>query len=59
MPRQNGRPAPAGLIPLFEGTTHQNVGAGLLAKAVFQSMHSVTDTPHSRASPLSPFLHFK
>ncbi|RAH02860.1 hypothetical protein DJ480_10180 [Pseudomonas sp. Leaf98] len=29
-----------------------NVGAGLLANAVDQSTSSVTDTPHSRASPL-------
>ena len=29
-----------------------NVGAGLLAKAVYQSMYLVTDTPPSRASPL-------
>ncbi|HCS46625.1 MAG TPA: hypothetical protein DIW52_28130 [Pseudomonas sp.] len=28
------------------------VGAGLLANAVCQSASSVTDTPHSRASPL-------
>ena len=32
--------------------TFKNVGAGLLANAVFQLMHWVTDTPHSRASPL-------
>ncbi|WP_218176079.1 hypothetical protein, partial [Pseudomonas sp. IPO3779] len=30
----------------------KNVGAGLLANAVFQLMHSVTGTPPSRASPL-------
>ncbi|TFY84925.1 hypothetical protein DYL59_27290 [Pseudomonas kairouanensis] len=32
-----------------------NVGAGLLAKAVGQSTHSVTDPVHSRASPLPHF----
>ncbi|CAI8814262.1 hypothetical protein EMIT093MI4_10703 [Pseudomonas sp. IT-93MI4] len=30
----------------------KNVGAGLLAKVVFQSTFTVTDTPLSRASPL-------
>ncbi|RTY02777.1 hypothetical protein EJ576_05585 [Pseudomonas sp. C 49-2] len=34
--------------------TKPNVGAGLLAKAVCQ-IHSVTDTPPSRASPLPQF----
>src|SRR5471032_2339272 len=29
-----------------------NVGAGLLANAVYQAPYSVTDTAHSRASPL-------
>ncbi|RFP94549.1 hypothetical protein D0N73_19605 [Pseudomonas fluorescens] len=28
------------------------MGAGLLAKAVYQSTHELTDRPHSRASPL-------
>ncbi|QBQ08665.1 hypothetical protein DCC84_02395 [Pseudomonas sp. SXM-1] len=32
-----------------------NVGAGLLANAVDQSEPPVTDTPHSRASPLPQF----
>jgi len=32
-----------------------NVGAGLLAKAVGQSIHVVADTPPSRASPLPHF----
>ncbi|MDQ0671678.1 hypothetical protein QF039_005978 [Pseudomonas sp. W2I6] len=31
------------------------VGAGLLANAVDQSAHLVTETPHSRASPLPHF----
>src|SRR5471032_2011901 len=34
----------------------QHVGAGLLANAVYQPLDSVTDTPHSRASPLPQAL---
>jgi len=30
----------------------QNVGASLLAKARYQSLDTLTDPPHSRASPL-------
>ena len=31
------------------------VGAGVLAKAVYQSVNLLTDTPYSRASPLPQF----
>ncbi|PMU52989.1 hypothetical protein C1X87_09530 [Pseudomonas sp. GP01-A14] len=34
---------------------YPNVGAGLLAKALVQSTDVLTDTPHSRASPLPRF----
>ncbi|RBL69668.1 hypothetical protein C3E98_018335 [Pseudomonas sp. MWU13-2625] len=32
--------------------TQSPVGAGLLAKALYQSTNRLADTPHSRASPL-------
>jgi hypothetical protein len=32
------------------------VGAGLLAKAVFQSLNVLTDPPQSRSSPLPQFF---
>ncbi|MNO66152.1 hypothetical protein D3C76_569340 [compost metagenome] len=35
-----------------KSATDQNVGAGLLAKAVYQALMMSTDTPSSRASPL-------
>ncbi|OOV90014.1 hypothetical protein MF6394_31040 [Pseudomonas sp. MF6394] len=33
-----------------------NVGAGLLAKAVVQSLQMLNDIPHSRASPLPQWI---
>ncbi|KZN17134.1 hypothetical protein A1D17_13560 [Pseudomonas fluorescens] len=38
------------------GSPQSTVGAGLLAKAVYQATFMLTDTPSSRASPLPQVL---
>ncbi|AUO21857.1 hypothetical protein C0058_07580 [Pseudomonas sp. NC02] len=44
-------------VSYLNAGTQSNVGAGLLANAVYQPTYLSTDRPHSRASPL-PHLIF-
>ncbi|MGY1955004.1 hypothetical protein ACW9I3_29675, partial [Pseudomonas pergaminensis] len=42
---------PLSFVSILRMYTAKNVGAGLLAKAVYQSSSPVTGTPHSQANP--------